>query len=230
MSERATRPIDPASNGPTQADYDDALGEFTEIRTAMQRLASKASKVMNRYEAKGGDPDDIRFGHKLGKLSKSEAAAKLAGMVRIGVWSGIQIAYEADGQASFSTTFDAPAAGTAGMTVLGSRVSMARAYSDGWNTGKAGGALADNNYSAFPGSEEFGKWADGFGDGMEDRPDPIAKEAKKNRKNGAKAEAESPSVEVAPEEKPAPRKRGQRLLAAPDVASEEMPEPPPPIH
>lgn len=193
------------SNGPNKAQFEDTLAEYTEIRFQQMRWASKASACLNRFEARGGDRDQVRYGFEQGKRSPEERVAVARARNQVDGWIGV-VDWKEDGQGTFAAAFDAKAPvpeGTgAGGAELGSRLSIARAGIDGFNTGRAGGSLADNPWVEILGaSQEAAVWAENFGDGLAERPEP------KPRK---KKEAAEPEGEDGETEEAAPRKRGRR--------------------
>lgn len=201
MAERVRAAETPASNGPSQADFEGTLSEYTELKTASQRLAQKMKTALAAYENKGGDVDEIKFAHKMAKLDKGEARAKVQRMNRAAVWSGI-IEYEANGQANFTATFtEAPKKQS---TEAGARLARARAHADGYNSGKSGGSIDASPFNDKPGSEEFVAWRDGWNDGHDDyvltHPDEAAaaadtskvKPARKAKEDAAPAAPKTP--------------------------------------
>src|SRR5690348_11118041 len=105
------------------------------------RWASKAGALLARVEAAGGNRDDIRDGFDLGKLNPEERQAEVRRQMKVAGFMGVT-QWAEDGQGSFTATFDAPADELdtlgAGGAPIGSRLSLARAHMDGYNSGKAG--------------------------------------------------------------------------------------------
>lgn len=182
MVERVRPREEPQSkyNGPDKPQFNDGLAEYTEVRFQQMRWAAKASAFKARWERKGGAFEDIQYGFAQGKLTREERVAKISARARVDGWMGT-VTVQDDGQTSFAVTFDqtAPDELGAGGAPLGSRLSLARAQAEGYNTGRHGGSLADCEFPAE--SEEAHIWAEGYGDGMRDR---VEKEPKPPKANG----------------------------------------------
>jgi ribosome modulation factor len=212
MSEAQT-----ATNGPAKARFIDRLGEYTEIRFQQMRWASKAAKCLDAHEREGGDRDDIRDGFTLGKLSPDERKAEIRRQMRVASYMGVTT-WQETGQASFIATFDQPPEELdtlgAGGAPIGSRLSLARAHVDGYNTGKAGGEVSVCPFPAE--SEEATSWETGWQDGREDRPEPKPSKQAHAASNG---DGE-------------PKRRGRRPKQKDEAPppNEATPEPPPPLH
>lgn len=192
MVERVRPREEPQSkyNGPDKAQFNDVLGEYTEIRFHIMKWTSKASKLKNYWERKGGEFEDVQHGFKMGRLTPDEQRVKITARSRVEGWLGIATVTEEDGQISFTAAFDQkPDELGAGGAPLGSRLSLARAATDGYNTGKGGGSLADCPFHAE--SEEAHAWAEAYGDGMQDRVERAPREKKAN------GEAKSATEEMA---------------------------------
>lgn len=215
----SVRPDEPTGNGPTQGDYEDSLAEFTELKTAAARLAQKIKTCLGNYESKGGSAEEIKFGHKMGKLEKGEAAALVKRLNRAARWSGV-IAWEDGGQANFTATFDQPAVATG--AAPGGRLSTARAYNDGWNSGMKGALIDSSPYGHAPGSREFVTWRDGWEEGQRDRAArgdaPV--DTSRERPNGHDDE---PAAEDAPKRaaRKQPTSREMRVASRGSVSQHE---------
>ena len=219
MSKAPATPKPSGYNGPGKDAYLERLGKHIQIRFQIMRWMSKAAHNLSQWEAGGGDKRDILDGYLLTKLSAEERAAEALRINRVWDWHGIA-KEEKEGQWSFSEALDTPKEQIgAGGHPLGSLPSTELAKHDGYLAGKAGSLnLSDNLWP--DDTIESGAWAEGFGMGMEDRPTPKPAKPKKSDgepPNGAEPEAASR------------KKRGQRLLSAPESRPDEpLPEPPPP--
>lgn len=219
------------SNGPNKTVFLDALGEYTEVRFQQMRWASKAAACLAKFERKGGDRADVQDGFALGKMTMEDRVADVKRRNRVAGFMGVTT-WEETGQGTFTATFDMPAAEEqgAGGAPLGSRLSVARAAIDSYNTAKAGGSLADNPWGAD--TEEFGVWAENFGDGLADRPPPKERKtrdedgedvpegdapAKKRGRRKASSEVIAERIQELDEAEAATKqRRGQRALPAPE--------------
>jgi hypothetical protein len=186
------------TNGPERRKFLDRLGEYTEIRFQQMRWASKAAKCLAAHEAEGGKREGIQRGFMLGKLSPEERAALVRDEMEVNSFMGVTT-WQEDGQGAFTATFDAPAEVDtlgAGGAPIGSRLSLARAAMDGWNTAKAGGSLSDCKFAAE--SDEAKVWATNFGDGMVDRPAPKVRKPRETKADAEpNGEAKSATQEMA---------------------------------
>ena len=210
-------------NGPDKPTFDDHLAEYIELRFNIMRYTSKVAKLKGRWEQKGGDFADVQHGFKMSQLTVDEQRAAISARTRVEGWLGIATVTEDDGQISFTASFDQkPAELGAGGAPLGSRLSLARAATDGYNTGRHNGSLSDCPFAAE--SEEAHAWATAYGDGMEDRPAPKPPKPPKAGKSATEEMAElaafMPLSES--EQKVVARKRRAKPLPVPE-SDEELP-------
>ena len=199
-------------NGPGKKERDKALGEYMECRFQQMRWASKTGNVLRRWEARGGEKDDIRYSYGLAMADPEQRAAEARRLHRVLQWDDLIKAGD-DGQWSFARVLEKPRRKIgAGGHPLGSFPSTAMATIEGYKAGKDGStSLADCPYP--PDSSEAARWAEGFGQGMEDRPPP-----KPEKQSGRKKGAANGGADAAP-------RRGRRLaLPAPDAIPSEMPD------
>jgi ribosome modulation factor len=220
MPERV-RETETTGNGPTQDLHDEVLAEFTELKTAAQRIAQKIKTCLGRYEAAGGFSEEIKFSHKLGKLETGEAQSLVRRLNRAAHWSGIITWDERSGQSDFAATFDAPAEG--GGVAPGSRLSRARAYSDGYNSGKGGATRDANPFAHAPGSAEYVAWNDGQGDGSGDlaefrstKPELRAEAQAASEVDTSRRRPGRPRKAAVENGEDTPAPRGRRRRSAPD--------------
>lgn len=164
-------------NGPDKPTFDDHLAEYIELRFNIMRYTAKVAKLKGRWEQKGGVFADVQHGFKMSKLTADEQRAAISARSRVEGWLGIATVTEDDGQISFTAQFDQkPVELGAGGAPLGSRLSLARAATDGYNTGKHSGSLSDCPFAAE--SEEAHAWSTAYGDGMADRVEKPPKASK----------------------------------------------------
>ena len=225
-------------NGPTKEAFIDALGEYEEYRFEIMRYMSKAGKVIASWEKSGGCGDDLRDGYRLRKMEPDDQRAELRRQFRVAGWLNI-VDQDRAGQSSFLKVFDVkePELGIGGAP-LGSRLSVVRAKSAGYNDGKSknGPSLQDGIelYVFDAESEEALAYAEGYGEGLLLRPAPKAKKSDDAEGDAPAGEAMS-ALEVMTEtlkeldgKEAAKRKRGRppKLAALPAPADEPVtPEP-----
>ena len=194
-------------NGPDKKVYFDTLARYEEAMFNVHRSSSLAGKALDEWERKGGDKADIRDGYKYRQLQPDEQKAELRRKLRVASWHGL-VAEEPNGQSNFSSLFDAPppveVSGIGGAPI-GSRLSVVRAMSAGFNDGKTknGPSMGEGMeaYPWAPDSEEALAYAEGFGDGLKLRPPPkVRKEDKEAEESGTADGASEP---------PAAKKRGR---------------------
>ena len=160
----------PGYNGPPKEKVFDAIGRLLEQRFAQMRAMAKQAAIYAAFEAIGGDPKDLKDGVEYSRMSFEEMVAGAQRQVRNWGWRGIPIDADDGGQFSFAAALSevVPSQEGSGVYPLGSAPSLGMAKIDGYQCGKRGSlALADNPWPAT--SEEAGLWAQGFGEGMEDR-------------------------------------------------------------
>ncbi len=155
------------SNGKPVATEDDralCLTEYIELRAAAARTAQATSAMFKRFEALGVDKATIKRMYDLSQMDRGEATALLKREADYAQVLDL-VVVEADGQSTFATAL-IPAKPS---PLVSDRLRTARAFGDGYNTGKAGGKIEACPFNHMPGSVEFVAWRDGHGDGMADR-------------------------------------------------------------
>lgn len=235
---RATANAD-SYNGPGKEAFLDACAEYEEHRFDVMRATSLAGKVLNAWEGRGGNKDDIRDAFVLRKMTPEEQQAELRRQARVAGWLGI-ISEDVTGQRSFLKAFDAPSERSVGGIPLGSRLSLARAKTAGFKDGKAkkGPGLAEGieQWGWDPESPEAEAYSEGWGAGFDLRPIPTIQELDEEDAQDGGAEPspvpagvalltdesqpETPEAEAAP----APRKKGGRKPRVGKSATTEMAE------
>lgn len=136
--------------------------ELEEIDGAIARLGQKKAMTIGRYKNMGVPVDEIR------------EAAKIAGKENPPLWfkrvlavaailNVIPTENEKDGQITLM-----PGLSVSGLNdAMKEKIAVAHAYSDGYNSGLAGGDDSNNKYD--PGTEMHVKWSLGHLDGQAQR-------------------------------------------------------------
>jgi ribosome modulation factor len=164
--------------------------EYSSMLADIARLQQKVAAMFGRYEKLGVDSKAIKNAYSVAQKDPNEARreqernAEYLAMLEI-------VEYGDDGQGGFKfgLSVTVPKAGPAAIA----GIQGARAYNDGYNSGKAGGKIDACKFAV--GTEEFVRWRDGWTDGHEDRlaknpdADKVTKAAprKRGRRNGAEA-------------------------------------------
>lgn len=215
-------------NGPDKEVFLDTLADYEELRFTIAQAMSKTGKLLDSWEKVGGAKDDIRDGFKLRRMDPGDQQAELRRQFRVAGWLGI-VDEDRTGQASFLRVFDVktkPQAFGIGGAPMGSRLSVVRAKSAGFNDGKTknGPGLQEGlkQFEWDPDSDEALSYAEGFGQGLMLRPAPKVR--KEDQDDGPAGDDAPPAagVEVAPKRGPG-RPRKQAALAAPESPPPESP-------
>ena len=218
------RPADESKrNGPPVDEFPSFLARDLELGSQIARLNAARGTNMSRWENMGGDPDEIREGRKFDR----DGMARLNLVKRVAGYMGM-IEVEASGQTTFAKALDpnAPKPKAPGLTA--EALELARADTDGWNTGWAGGSQGDNPHE--PGTEIHVGWARACTDGADARqerdtakgkaPAVAAEKRKPGRPVGSGKKADAKTAEVKAEApKPAAPTRTRRK--APEAAATE---------
>ncbi len=211
-------------NGPGKSQFNDCLGEYTEIRFNVMKWTAKAAALKARWETKGGDFENVQHIFKLAQLAPEEQQAKIASRTRAEGWAGIATVTEEDGQISFTAQFDQkPDELGVGGAPIGSRLSLARAATAGYNAGRHGGSLSDCPFAAE--SEEAHAWETNYGDGMMDRVEKPPRAPQANGKSATDEMAETAAAMPLSESEQnvvAIGRKRRKALPAPD-SNEELP-------
>jgi hypothetical protein len=141
------------------------LAEYTTIDTEIKRLAQRQAAMFRRYEGQGVVPRSIKRAHRMSKLDKAVAAAEARTDVRYLVITGVLKPADDDWvkQVAQSDMFaEGEEPGTPSP-----ELARARAYSDGYNSGRHGGEAINNPFLA--GAAEHVEWEKGRRDGAADR-------------------------------------------------------------
>ena len=223
MPDRVRPAEEPKRNGPPVDEFPSFLARDLELGSQIARLNAARGTNMARWENLGGDPDEIREGRKLDR----DGMARLNLVNRVAGYMGM-IEVEASGQANFAKALDpnAPKPKAKGLTA--EALELARADTDGWNTGWAGGAQNDNPHE--PGTEVHVHWARACTDGADARqqrdaakgkaPAVAAEKRKPGRPVGSGKKADAKAAE-AKTEAPKPPAAARTRRKAPEAAATE---------
>ena len=224
-------------NGPSRDEFYDDLATYEECRFNMARAASLAGKVLAGWEKKGGDKNDLRDGYQLRQMSADEQQAELRRQWRVASWMNM-ISEEPSGQQSFARLFDVkPEKLGIGGAPLGTRLSIGRAMTSGYNDAKQknGPTMAEGlepylqQFGWEPDGDEALAYCEGFGDGLKMRPEPKPpKEPKESKapklgKSMNEQIAEELDAQAKAEAEVAPKRgrRQQAALPAPEAGFED---------
>lgn len=161
-----------------------AFAEYSEKMGEMARIKQAISVSLGRYEKLGVDPKAVKFAYRMS--GKEDAAEQHRKNTEYLALFGI-IEVDESGQANFvkALQIERPTGEAA------TKLAIARAYSDGYNSGRHGGKIDACRFKA--GSEEFVSWRNGWEDGAADRlaKNPEADKVKvaTGRRGGRKAGA-----------------------------------------
>ena len=223
MPDRVRPADEPKRNGPPVDEFPSFLARDLELGSQIARLNAARGTNLARWENLGGDPDEIREGRKLDR----DGMARLDLINRVAGYMGM-IEVEASGQANFAKALDpnAPKPKAKGLTA--EALELARADTDGWNTGWAGGTQNDNPHE--PGTEVHVHWARACTDGADARqqrdaakgkaPAVAAEKRKPGRPVGSGKKADAKAVE-AKTEAPKPPAATRTRRKAPEAAATE---------
>ena len=228
MPDRVRPADEPKSNGPSVEDFLRHLARDLEIGSQIARMNAARGTNLAQWENLGGDSDEIREGRKLDR----DGMARLNLINRVAGYMGM-IEVEASGQANFAKALDpnAPKPKAPGLTA--EALELARADTDGWNTGWAGGSQGDNPHE--PGTEIHVGWARACTDGADARqqrdaakgkaPAVAAEKRKPGRPvgSGKKADAKTADAKTAEvkAEAPKPAAPTRTRRKAPEAAATE---------
>lgn len=157
-----------AAEDRTNASPDDiaaCYAEYCSMRADQARLGQRVAAMLGRYEKLGVVAKTIKDSYSLASKDPNEARANLA---RLQDYTAILniITVDETGQSEMSEEI-APRTPKPSQEMQ-ERVELARVYSDGYNSGLAGGDIAGSEKFA-TGSEKFVRWRDGWDDGHADR-------------------------------------------------------------
>lgn len=136
--------------------------DLIEISSAIARLSQKKGAIIGRYENMGVDVEAVQGCIKLEKQKDPPDWVRrmiaMAAKLKI-----IPVAEESGGQMTLMPGLKVAAADQKTQDKL----AIARAHTDGFNTGRHGGSADDNKHK--PGTEVYVAWGNGCLDGQADR-------------------------------------------------------------
>jgi hypothetical protein len=144
------------------------LAEYTQGDSELKRLAQRQAALLRRYEGQGVNVKSIKAAHRAAKLDKSAARAQAQSDMRYLVITGILRPADDEWvkQVSQSSLFDQDE-DVDQISEPSPDLARARAYSDGYNSGRHGGEAINNPFQA--GSSEYVSWEKGRTDGRADK-------------------------------------------------------------
>jgi hypothetical protein len=159
------------------------LAEYTQGDSELKRLAQRQAALLRRYEGQGVNVKSIKAAHRAAKLDKAAARAQAQSDMRYLVITGILRPADDEWvkQVSQSSLFDGE--DVEQVSTPSPDLARARAYSDGYNSGRHGGEAINNPFQA--GSAEYVGWEKGRTDGQAD------KALRPGRENTKKADTSS---------------------------------------
>lgn len=142
------------------------FSEYVSLMRDQARIAQRIATLFDRYEKTGGvDRKAIKIAYKMSQQDPEIVARERAREDEYMRLLGI-IEVDDDGQVVMSEDF-APTVPKKLTNEAQELIDRARAYSDGYNTGLAGGTLEHNTHE--PGSMKHQEWVVGFHDGDAER-------------------------------------------------------------
>ena len=156
-------------NRPSPEKNADWLARLTRLKTEARVVAGNISALGSEIKGAAGETHwkSLKALHDLMKLDPDEARERLESLVEVAAQQEIRITW-AGSQATFADVMEQaqpPAKNTQGSRDL----AAAKAHSDGFNSGRHGGAPHDNPFSHAPGSEEYVSWLHGRDEGQQAR-------------------------------------------------------------
>lgn len=173
---RAAAPAMTKPNGPSNDEIREWLTEATELETEMARVRQKMSTLKKNVEGGSGDWKALKAALASTKLSQAEAVAKLEANVRYHRAINVRVSFDPNGQGTLDDVLDDPKPSPVTNETGDDNLAAARAYGDGWNSGRMGATSEDNPFIA--GTREYAEWRKGQSDGALDKE--LADSAKAN--------------------------------------------------
>lgn len=198
----AAAPPPKSNSGPTPDERAGWLGEFTRLDTEKQRISGDISALATRVKAKGGVKawKSLKWVH-ASSHNKDEAREFLEDLVVAAAQQDIRISWMGN-QATFADIMDQPEAKSPPVDSVGAEsLAVARAHSDGFNSGRNGAVPSDNPFRNAPGSAEYVSWHNGRDDGQQAREQTKPAEAKR-LKDAIAADATLPNESPPAAEEP----------------------------
>ncbi len=188
-------------NQPSPEETAQFLSELTTLKTAARSIAGDISALGGRVKGRGGPAywRSIKRQHDRAKMDPAEARADLEADVMVAAQMGIRISWMGD-QATFADIMEQtpePAPASFGAQSL----AVARAHSDGFNSGRNGAVPHDNPFAHKPGSPEYVAWHNGRDEGAlaKDGKNPVSAERIKQAETADATLPSDPPPEAATE-------------------------------
>jgi hypothetical protein len=161
MAEGAGANVDPLIIQSCMAEYDDLSGQAG-------RIAQRIAAMFTRYEKQGVNVKSVKASRRASKMDRAAARAQAQSDIRYLIIGGVLTPANDDWarQVSQSNLF-ADEKDLANATTTSPNLARARAHSDGYNSGRHGGAAINNPFQ--PGSETYAAWEEGRKDGLVDK-------------------------------------------------------------
>lgn len=140
---------------------DDVLAcfnDYSSLRADVARIGQRIDKMLGRYEKQGVDRAAIKRMYALAQKDPAEVARQQQRDREYAEWLDI-VTVDDSGQSGFA---DGLAPKPKPSLEAKEKLAEARAYNDGYNTGKAGGMLEANRHH--PGTAAHERWAVGWRD------------------------------------------------------------------
>lgn len=166
-------PASPAPvNVPTAERIAEVLAEYTQLDTQGRRVNQAKTTLLTNFDKEGGDKQALKALHRALSLDPAEASAKLSSLVHYQATQGITVRWQADGQGTLMDHLGEAASKptpAAAASAEQNALDIARAKSDGYNSGIHGAAPSDNPHQHIVGSEVYVAWHNGRDEGQQDR-------------------------------------------------------------
>ena len=160
---------------PTTANVnpDDVLAcfnDYSSLRADVARIGQRIDKMLGRYEKQGVDRAAVKRMYALSQKDPAEVARQQQRDREYAEWLDI-ITVDDSGQSGFAAGLE-PAPKPQPSMEAKQKLAEARAYNDGYNTGKAGGLLEANRHH--PGTAGHERWVIGWRDAEAEKREGAA--------------------------------------------------------
>lgn len=193
----AKKPKDAVKPNANPDDVTHCFVEYSGLQGEMARVKQRIATMIKRYENMGVDGQAVKYAYSQSHKEnpEHEHRKRTEYMVLLGL-----ISQDEDGQTNFSAALDV----SKSSPEVANKLALARAHSDGYNSGRFGGKQDANPFK--PGEETFVQWINGWHDGHDDRlahnpdADKITEATPRKRgrkpKDPATAPADLPSDDI----------------------------------
>lgn len=159
------RPRKDRPNTPDAVLVKSYMSEYTELKSSSERLSAEIASLFKQFEAQGGSRAQLKAMWSLSRLDEGEARAYISQMVNYARIFGLADGADDEAGEGLFRNDDLPP--TPGALAVDARLLSARAYSDGYNSGRQSGRPGDNPHLA--GTEGYVQWQRGVVDGLADK-------------------------------------------------------------